>query len=399
MAINGIGSNSPIATMESRLETAARAHVAFDASKSSLVSMSESQQDGFFDGVWSLITWPFRALGSLWAWMTGSSDAASGSKAASKGKKGSSDAAEEFVAVFKKSDEVEFDSDKFREAYGAMSSDEKKAYRTMLWVAGEFQVVDSGNKDWATKLVTKKGDFAEEDTAVLKAAGNMFKFADRLDSLCDRYEKLADEMLAELDNEESDADFKKDLDKLDKDFRKLPKEVRDRVEHLAHVFGPALTLFSKKEREGSEEDRVSAYRLKAQAHAMKLLSENHYLAVGDAAVRSDLERMLRVVGQKVVGDGEEAQVAEGDVVAEYNQMSSAARKALADVIGYNICKPASGEQYLYGRVKVDNKSVAPDAKLVLVALKNLVQFDGGEVPRGLAGIRYTQEAVDEEYEE
>jgi len=377
--------------MESSLQLKATAHTqvrAYDASQSSLVSLSSSQEDGFFDGVWSLITWPFRALGSLWAWMTGSSSA-SGTSSAGKGKKGVSDAAEEFVAVFKKSDEDAFDSDKFREAYGALSSDEKKAYRTMLWVAGEFQVVESGNKDWATKVVTKKGDFADEDVELLKSAGAMFKFADRLDSLSSRYDKLADEMLTDVDNEDSDADFKKDLEKLEKDFNKLPKDVKARVEHLAAVFAPAITLFNKKERDaGNEETRVEAYRLKAMSHAMKLLSENHFLAVGDAAVRNDLERMLRIVGQKGLDREGQVEATEGDIVAEYNHMGSAAKKVLADVIGYNICKPTAGEQYLFGKVKVDNATIKPDAHMIAVALKNLVGFDGGDVPREIARIKF-----------
>jgi hypothetical protein len=397
MAINQIGSNNPATMQGLPHSTAAQkpSFGAYNSAQSSLVSLSQPQEEGLLEGVWSLVTWPFRALGSLWSWITGSSSSTSATGAA-KGQKGTSDAAEDFIAVFKKDDE-EFDSDKFKEAYAGLSSDEKKAYRTMLWVAGEFQVVESGNKDWATKLVTKKGDFVEDEVEYLRAAGGMFKSAARLDSLAARFDKLADEMIADLDNEDSDADFKKDAEKVMKDFNKLPKDVKQRVEALAEIFAPKLALYTKKERDaGNEEARGHALSFKGMAHAMKLLADNHFLAVGDGAVRGDLERMLRVVGQKGLDRSGNVAATEGDLVHEYNQMSSAARKVFAEALGYAIGKPAAGEQYLYGRLKVDNDKVVPEPQLAAVVLKGLVGFDGGDVPRELGRIKF--EAREASYE-
>jgi hypothetical protein len=315
MAIQQIGSNPTTLDSSHQLKAEIlQPRKAYDAANSSLVSLSNAQEEGIGDffsslasGVWSIVTWPFRTLGSIWNWMTGAKDEAA-DKAEGKDKKSSgggggkvSEASSDFIAVFKKDEE--FDSDKFKSAYSGISADEKKAYRKMLWIAGGYQPAE-GSKDWATKLLSKKGEFVESEEEFLRQAADMYKSAPKLRSLGDRMARLADDMLADLDNEESEAEFEKDKKKLDGEFRKLPGVVRDAVMALTEAYRPVAMILSQKQADTAEA-RQEAAEYRAQAHAMQILAKNNYLAVGDDGARAELETMLRRVGQKGVPFGAE----------------------------------------------------------------------------------------------
>jgi hypothetical protein len=358
--------------MDSRIidqPKAVQGNVLNDFSQSSLVSLSTSQEEGFvseiFSGAWSVISWPVMAVVALWNWI-------SGVKVGEETELERDNPLTKIKDLFQRDDE--FDSQEFKAIFASMSSSAQKAFKTILWVVGRFQI-DAEGKDWATRLVNKK-TFDEEDQELLKAAAEMQIALPKLSAYAARAETIAREMANE---EDSEADIDEELVRLRNGSSRWPSSVNERAEQLFRIYEQRIDLPTSADR---NENWQGIQELRALARVNQILAKNHFLAVSNASSRDELATMLRRLSQI-------EEITEGDIVNEYYRLGASAKAAFTEVVGYMIGRPAEGEKYLLGLLRVEDQVIVPDQLLLIVALKELVEFDGGFVPERLQKISYS----------
>jgi hypothetical protein len=334
--------------------------------QSSLVSLSSSHEKGLmseiFGGVWSIVTWPVGAAVVLWHWLMGTR-AAEGAQR------------EESLAGLKSlfNADEEFDSEMFKQVFATMNAGVQKSFKTILWIISDFEIEEAG-KDWATRLLDKR-TYDEDDQGVLKAAVDLQLALPRLRAYSAKAEYLAREMENE---EESNTDIDEGLVSLRNATSRWPALADERAKRLYEIFAQRIEL---PERDANE-NRREIHQLRTLARVNTILVRNNYLAVADATAREELETMLRRLSQH-------ENLLESHFVEEYRCLGGRAKTIFAEVVGYMIGHPEQGEKYLLGTLKIEHQTIVPEPMLLLVALKGIVEFDGGVVPEVVQEISYS----------
>ncbi|MBS3903110.1 MAG: hypothetical protein KGZ30_01905 [Anaplasmataceae bacterium] len=329
----------------------ARVSTALDMN-SSLVSMAAPQvsmaapQEGvvgdFFSGVWSVVTWPFRTIASLFSSVW---NAIFGSAAADA--KNTADAAADFAEAIKAK---KFKADDFKAAYAALPEQGQKEFRRLLWVAGGHQ--EAREKDWPTQLIEKK-KYSEDDRALFKKAYQM---------------QEAKAQLTEFANALGEEGLKnsKEAKKECYDGKKLPEHVKAQVKALGGLLATGHIPASNAPF-NTDKEHIKPYK-----RACEILSENDFLLVPTATARRELRAMHAHLVEIANRHGD---VLPHDIATLYKGLDEKSRVVLADVVGSAAKCAGHGDEYLRGVHVKKGAQVVPDAALVTEALTSMLQFD------------------------
>ena len=420
MAIDKIGSNSQTTLDNSPSQRSSELpnfKASYDPAHSSIVSISKAQESGVGDfvygigsGVWSIITWPFSALGSVWSWMTSSAspvkvkkksddddDDKSYKKSRGSGGGGSrggtkrTEASKDLLEFFKNAKaDREFNSSEFRKVFKDLNKEEQTSFELALWKQGKFkQPDDRSNKSWSQQQIdNNKKDYSPEMQAHLEEASEYYKAMDPLGKVGDEYARLAGKQLRSLEKDD-DEDYAEEMTKNDKAFDKLPENIKDEVNEYTMKLAPNMPIFSRAEQD-KERERVAILKTMTKAHVMQNLAKNSGIFVSDMDARVQLQAMARVIGQTIRPREGNFGLTEGDFAHGFKGLGKIAKKVFADFVGLSIGRPEDkethdGEAYIMGTLNVDKRNVVePDVKRLGVLLAHLLKHDGIPCPDSFA---------------
>ena len=356
--------NKPVGFHNTQHVGAIQNNRAFNTAESSLTSLSPQEGVGdFFQGIWDILTWPFRATYNLFFGPSEASEKAA--EKAEEKEKASLDSLKDFFVSWKSKiiKEKEY-AKQFKEAVDGLPLKERQAFRQALHVHGGHQPKDADGASFATRTISKKR-YTENDRTLFKETYAMLADRPQLEAMAGKFEECAE-----------DRDVQKVYDRA---YDELSRPTKAWIQKLAYCFvhhaSPAKDASGRVSTPNFEPNVRWA---KGCALACHLLSAGNFKLLPKSG-REELEGLLDMLMRSARRGADGMHIKDTDAMNAYNLCvkDPKVKQLLEQAVEVTADCPGQGAAYLKNGAKNQKTGaiIGFDGDSFAGLVEALVRFD------------------------